>query len=166
MKKVALKMKNKEIAGLFTVWKMAQQQEKIETAAQERGEGIMKRVGMRMLNKDLSDRYIIWATAWKADKDEERGLGIMKRVGARMRMAEVVEAVSNWRGSASTGQLEMVWIELCVWLLSAGGSGVLCLLWCMVGRVVEVFVCSGSSGMRMRSQGLKSWSSSWHLLHR
>ena len=112
MKKVALKMKNKEIAGLFTVWRMAQQQEKIETAAQERGEGIMKRVGMRMLNKDLSDRYIIWATAWKADKAEERGLGIMKRVGARMRMAEVVEAVGNWRGSASTGQLEMVCIEL------------------------------------------------------
>ena len=140
MKKVALKMKNKEIAGLFTVWKMAQQQEKIETAAQERGEGIMKRVGMRMLNKDLSDRYIIWATAWKADKDEERGLGIMKRVGARMRMAEVVEAVGNWRGSASTGQLEMVCIELCVGLLSAGGSGVLCLLWCMVGVLLRSLV--------------------------
>ena len=140
MKKVALKMKNKEIAGLFTVWRMAQQQEKIETAAQERGEGIMKRVGMRMLNKDLSDRYIIWATAWKADKAEERGLGIMKRVGARMRMAEVVEAVGNWRGSASTGQLEMVWIELCVGLLSAGGSGVLCLLWCMVGVLLRSLV--------------------------
>ena len=100
----------------------------------------MKRVGMRMLNKDLSDRYIIWATAWKADKAEERGLGIMKRVGARMRMAEVVEAVGNWRGSASTGQLEMVWIELCVWLLSAGGSEVLCLLWCMVGVLLRSLV--------------------------
>ena len=41
MRKVALKMKNKELAGCVTEWRMTQQYEKAEHMAQERGEQIM-----------------------------------------------------------------------------------------------------------------------------
>ena len=108
MKNIALKMKNKEAAACLTIWKISQQTEKFELAARERGEAICKRVGMRMLNKDLSDRFMIWSSSWRAFAAKERGEAIMKRVGARMQMAEVVEAVGNWRGSASSGALELV----------------------------------------------------------
>ena len=108
MRKVALKMKNKELAGCVREWRMTQQCEKAEHMAQERGEQIMKRVGMRMLNRDLSDRFMIWSSSWRADAAEQRGLGIMKRAGARMRMGELVEAIKNWQASAVHGVLEMV----------------------------------------------------------
>merc|ERR1719272_1697185 len=107
MRKVALKMKNKELAGCVREWRMTQQCEKAEHMAQERGEQIMKRVGMRMLNRDLSDRFMIWSSSWRADAAEQRGLGIMKRAGARMRMGELVEAIKNWQASAVHGVLEM-----------------------------------------------------------
>ena len=105
---LALNMKSKKAAAYLTIWKITQQTEKSKLAARERGEAICKRVGMRMLNKDLSDRFVIWSSSWRASAAKERGEAIMKRVGARMKMAEVVEAVGNWRGSASIGALEMV----------------------------------------------------------
>ena len=43
MRKVALKMKNKELAGCVREWRMTQQCEKAEHKAQERGEQIMNK---------------------------------------------------------------------------------------------------------------------------
>ena len=108
MRKVALKMKNKELAGCVTEWRMTQQYQKAEHMAQERGEQIMKRVGMRMLNRDLSDRFMIWSSSWRADVAKQRGLGIMRWAGARMRVGELVEAIKNWQATAVHDVLEMV----------------------------------------------------------